>query len=89
MAGVLVGGISSAAAVALSLAGLGETGWLGTLLNRPAIVTVPAAFLVMIIFSRLTARHRPADADYLLLRLHAPEQLGLSRDRLEDHRPLS
>ena len=43
-----------------------------------------AAFLTMILVSRMTARHRPADADQVLLRLHAPERLGLSRDRLED-----
>jgi Na+(H+)/acetate symporter ActP len=91
IAGILVGGVSSAAAVALSLAGYGGSGWLGVLLYRPAIVTVPAAFLTMIIVSRCTARHRPADADHVLLRLHAPERLGLTRDRLEDHlnRPLS
>jgi Na+(H+)/acetate symporter ActP len=84
IAGVLVGGISSAGAVALSLAGFVDSGWLGVLLYRPAIATVPAAFITMIVVSRLTARHRPFDADQVLLRLHAPERLGLSRDRLED-----
>jgi hypothetical protein len=34
--------------------------------------------------SGLTAKRRPADADQVLLRLHAPERLGLSRDRLDD-----
>ncbi|GAA5126848.1 sodium/solute symporter [Pseudonocardia adelaidensis] len=84
IAGVLVGGIGSAGAVALSLAGVAESGPLGVLLYRPALATVPAAFVVMIVVSRLTARHRPVDADQVLLRLHAPERLGLSRDRLED-----
>jgi Na+(H+)/acetate symporter ActP len=84
IAGVLVGGLSSAGAVALSLAGFVDSGWLGTLLYRPALATVPAAFATMIVVSRLTARHRPVDADQVLLRLHAPERLGLSRDRLED-----
>jgi Na+(H+)/acetate symporter ActP len=84
VAGVLVGGLSSACAVGLSLSGFGESGWHGVLLYRPAIVTVPAAFVTMIIVSRLTARHRPVDTDQMLLRLHAPERLGLSRDRLED-----
>jgi Na+(H+)/acetate symporter ActP len=83
-AGVLVGGIGSAGAVALSLAGYADSGALGVLLYRPALVTVPAAFVTMIVVSRLTARHRPVDADQVLLRLHAPERLGLSRDRLED-----
>ena len=84
IAGVLVGGLSSAGAVAVSLAGHGGSGWLGVLLYRPALATVPAAFLTMIVVSRLTARHRPADAHQVLLRLHAPERLGLSRDRLEE-----
>jgi Na+(H+)/acetate symporter ActP len=91
IAGILVGGVSSAGAVAVSLAGYGGSGWLGVLLYRPAIITVPAAFLTMIVVSRLTARQRPSDADYILLRLHAPERLGLTRDRLEDNlnRPAS
>jgi Na+(H+)/acetate symporter ActP len=84
IAGILVGGLSSAGAVALSLAGYADSGWLGVLFYRPALATVPAAFLTMIVVSRMTARQRPIDADQVLLRLHAPERLGLSRDRLED-----
>jgi Na+(H+)/acetate symporter ActP len=84
IAGVLTGGVLSAGAVAASLAQLGGDGGLGVLLYRPAIVSVPAAFLTMVLVSRWTARRRPADADHVLLRLHAPERLGLSRDRLED-----
>nr|WP_232661116.1 cation acetate symporter [Pseudonocardia sp. TRM90224] len=84
IAGVLVGGFLSAGAVALSLAGLGGTGALGVLLYRPALVSVPAAFLTMAIISKLTSRRRPADAEQVLLRLHAPERLGLSRDRLAE-----
>jgi hypothetical protein len=38
----------------------------------------------MVVVSRLTVKHRPADVDQLLLRLHAPERLGLTRDRLEE-----
>ncbi|GAA1249344.1 cation acetate symporter [Pseudonocardia aurantiaca] len=84
LVGVLVGGVASAGAVAVSLAGLGGSGWMGVLLYRPAIVTVPAAFVAMIVVSRLTASKRPADAAQVLLRLHAPERLGLSRDRLDE-----
>jgi Na+(H+)/acetate symporter ActP len=89
IAGVLVGGLTSAGAVAVSIAGFGGSGWLGVLLYRPALATVPAAFATMIVVSRLTARQRPSDAHQVLLRLHAPERLGLSRDRLEErqHRP--
>jgi Na+(H+)/acetate symporter ActP len=82
VAGVLVGGLLSAGAVAFSLAGVADSGWVGVLLYRPALVSVPAAFLVMVVVSRLTAKRVPADADRLLLQLHAPERLGLSRDRL-------
>ena len=84
IAGVLVGGILSAGAVATSLAGLVDSGWVGVLLYRPALVSVPAAFLTMVVVSKLTSKRRPADADKVMLRLHAPERLGLSRDRLAD-----
>jgi Na+(H+)/acetate symporter ActP len=84
IAGVLIGGILSAGAVGVSLAGIGGPGWQGVLLYRPAIVSVPAAFLVMVVVSRLTAKQVPVDAEQVLLRLHAPERLGLTRDRLEE-----
>ncbi|HXV91854.1 MAG TPA: cation acetate symporter [Pseudonocardia sp.] len=87
IAGVAVGGLLSAGAVVASLAGVGGPGWVGVLLYRPAAVSVPAAFLGMYGVSRLTAKRRPADADGVLLRLHAPERLGLSRDRLEERYP--
>ncbi|RTL63721.1 MAG: cation acetate symporter [Pseudonocardiaceae bacterium] len=82
--GMLVGGIVALGAVSASLAGAASTGLLGTLLHRPAVVSVPLAFLTMILVSRATRRERPADADQLLLRLHAPERLGLSADTAED-----
>ena len=54
---------------------------LGLLLDRPAIATVPAAFLTMVLVSRMTKAEVPADVDAVLLRLHAPERLGLTQDR--------
>jgi Na+(H+)/acetate symporter ActP len=83
-AGVLAGGLLSAGAVGLALTGVATEPPLSVLLYRPAIVTVPAAFLVMVVVSRLTQARRPADTDAILLRLHAPERLGLSRDRLAE-----
>ena len=53
------------------------------LLYRPADQGA-AAFLVMVVVSRLTVKRRPLDTDAVMLRLHAPERLGLSRDRLTD-----
>ncbi len=82
--GILVGGLASATAVVVSLLGLGGEGWLGALLYRPALITVPAAFLTMIVVSRLTTSHRPADVNHMLLRMHAPDALGLSHDRLNE-----
>jgi Na+(H+)/acetate symporter ActP len=51
-------------------------------LNRPALITVPAAFLTMIVVSKLTSKRVLPDVARLLLRLHAPERLGLSQDRV-------
>jgi Na+(H+)/acetate symporter ActP len=82
ISGMLAGGLLSAGAVAASLAGVGDDGVFGVLLYRPAIVSVPVAFLTMIGVSLLTRGRRPDDVDQVLLRLHAPERLGLSRDRL-------
>jgi len=48
-------------------------------LERPAIVSVPAAFLVMAVVSVATSKGCPVATDQLLLRLHAPERLGLTR----------
>ncbi len=81
--GMLVGGLLSAGAVAASLAGWGGAGWTGVLLYRPAIVSVPAAFLTMIVISLLSARRRPGDAEQVMLQMHAPERLGLGHDRVE------
>ncbi|MBW0104058.1 cation acetate symporter [Pseudonocardia sp. KRD291] len=84
VAGVLAGGVVSALAVVVSLVlPGGESGW-AVLLYRPAIISVPLAFLVMVLVSVATRASRPPDAGQLLLRLHAPERLGLSRDRLDD-----
>ena len=52
----------------------------GALLAQPAVVTVPLAFAVMIVFS-LRARP-PRHADRLLLRMHMPERAA-ERLRME------
>jgi Na+(H+)/acetate symporter ActP len=83
IAGVLVGGGLSAVAVALSLFAVVPQGWVGVLLYRPAVITVPAAFLTMVVVSRFTRASIPRDVDRSLMILHAPEQLGLSRDRFD------
>ena len=82
IAGVLAGGTLSVGAVAVALTGLLAEAPFAVLLLRPAIVTVPVAFLVMIVTSKLSAKRNPADTDAVMLQMHAPERLGLSRDRL-------
>ncbi len=84
IAGVLVGGVLSVGAVIATLAGVAVAGLPGVLLHQPAIVSAPAAFLTMAVVSRLTARRRPGDAEQVMLRMHAPERLGLSRERLDE-----
>lgn len=80
MAGVVVGGGASCAAILATMAGLAETGWSAVLLGYPAIWTVPTAFAVMISVSLASRHERPADADLILLRMHMPEIL-LQRSR--------
>jgi Na+(H+)/acetate symporter ActP len=83
VAGVLVGGGLSGVAVGVTMIGAAPGGWLEVLLYRPAAATVPAAFLTMVLVSKLTRAEIPPGVDAALLRLHAPERLGLTHDRLE------
>jgi Na+(H+)/acetate symporter ActP len=86
-AGVLVGGGLSAGSTVVSMFLDLPPGWVEVLLNRPAAVTVPVAFLTMVFVSRWTRADIPDDAESVLLQLHAPERLGLTHDRLEPDWP--
>jgi Na+(H+)/acetate symporter ActP len=79
--GMVVGGGVAVAAVGSTLAGLDPVGWAGVLMARPALVTVPLTFLVMVVVSRSTPQRVPANVGRTLLRLHAPERLGLGDAR--------
>jgi Na+(H+)/acetate symporter ActP len=81
VAGMLIGGGAAAIAVTATLAGFAPAGWVGILMARPAIVTVPLTFLVMVLVSRATAQRAPTNVGRTLLRLHAPERLGLGDAR--------
>jgi Na+(H+)/acetate symporter ActP len=78
-AGLLVGGGLAIMAVALTISGSSEGGWSGALLAQPAAWTVPTAFLVMVVVSLLTPRRIAAGVARTMVRLHAPESLGLNR----------
>jgi cation/acetate symporter len=76
-AGLLVGGGASVVAVVTTMAGTRFTGWAGILIHQPAAWTVPLAFAVMVVGSLLTRRAVPADVGTTMLRMHAPDALGL------------
>ncbi len=77
-AGLLVGGLLSGAAVLLTVLGPTVGGWPGALLSEPAAWTVPTAFLVMVVGSRLSSSRVPAGIDGIMVRLHVPESLRLA-----------
>lgn len=79
-AGILVGGGLAFAAVLPAAAGVLPPTW-QAVLAQPAVFTVPLAFLTMVVVSRRTGDRVPVDVSRILLRLHAPDRLGLSEDR--------
>jgi Na+(H+)/acetate symporter ActP len=54
-----------------------------SLMEQPAIWAVPLAITVMVIVSMLTQPHIPDDIHMKMLRLHAPEELGLSKNYID------
>jgi Na+(H+)/acetate symporter ActP len=77
--GLVVGGLLSAGAVLATLTGVADGGWPASLLAQPAAWTVPVSFAVMVGVSLATPHRIPADVGRTMLRLHAPEALGLDR----------
>jgi Na+(H+)/acetate symporter ActP len=53
------------------------------LLEQPAIWGVPLSIAVMVVVSLATRRSVPPDINLKMLRLHAPEGMGLSKDYIE------
>lgn len=83
VSGLLVGGVLSGAATTVSVTGaIGDTGWTAALIGYPAAITVPLAFLTMIVVSRLTASTAPPDVARIFARMHVPERLGMGVERL-------
>jgi Na+(H+)/acetate symporter ActP len=80
-AGILVGGgLVLASLVVSTISGL--TGdWAWGVVNQPALITVPVAFATVIVVSKMTPSKIPADVAQVRLRMHAPDGLGLTRDR--------
>lgn len=89
VAGMVGGGIGAIGSVVFSM--LVDKGiaaapapLVGTLTSQPAIWTVPLALTLMVVVSLATRSMVPADARLKMLKLHAPEQLGLKADYIKD-----
>ena len=79
VAGMLVGGGLSGAAVVLTLLDVDRTGWPGALISQPAAWTVPTAFATMVVASLLTPSRVPVHVSRTMVRLHTPEAVALDR----------
>ncbi|MGE0218594.1 cation acetate symporter [Mycolicibacterium sp.] len=83
--GLAVGGLLSGGAVTLAVAGIDEDalgGWPAVLIGYPAAVSVPLAFVTMIVVSRFTRATVPGDVAQSFARMHLPEHLGMGIERL-------
>ncbi|KAB2660098.1 MAG: cation acetate symporter [Verrucomicrobia bacterium] len=56
------------------------------LCEQPAIWTVPLSIFLMYTVSKLTSKDVPKDIRMKMLVLHAPEQLGLKQEYIQEHR---
>jgi Na+(H+)/acetate symporter ActP len=77
-AGLLVGGGLATAAVLGAMLTRPGAGWWGALLAEPAALTVPCAFVVMIVVSKATrarVTRRAAAVMEVMVMMHAPESL--------------
>ncbi|KAA0080701.1 cation acetate symporter [Mycolicibacterium sp. P9-64] len=84
--GLAVGGVASGAATTLAVTGAVDEhllgGWPGVVVGYPAAVTVPLAFVTMVVVSRLTASTRPPDVARIFAQMHVPERLGMGVERV-------
>lgn len=88
-AGMLLGGTLSLFAI-ITFMGI-EKKWLPlevspltkALLEQPAIWGVPFSLFVMYVVSKATAKSLPADLNSKMLRLHAPEEMGISKNYVD------
>ena len=55
------------------------------LCEQPAIWCVPLAIVLMIVVSKATSKDVPKDIRMKMLVLHAPEQLGLKNEYIQEH----
>lgn len=86
VAGLVVGAVSSAVAVLLAVTdAIGDDvadGWPAALVGYPGAVTVPLAFITMVVGSRLTRSRVPPDVSRVFARMHLPERMGMGVERI-------
>ncbi|MCA1187857.1 MULTISPECIES: cation acetate symporter [unclassified Saccharopolyspora] len=80
-AGLVAGGALVLAALVVGALRPGGEGVLAELVQQPALVSVPVAFLVMVLVSAGTKRQLPEGVSRVMLRMHAPDRLGFQDDR--------
>jgi Na+(H+)/acetate symporter ActP len=80
-AGMALGGGLVLAALVVNIISEYTGGWAPWLVRQPALITVPAAFAAVFLGSLATPSRIPEDVNRVLLRMHAPDPLGLIRDR--------
>ena len=84
--GMLVGGFASLVAIVTTMlidkkyVTMELSPLVRSLMEQPAIWGVPLSILLMVVVSKMTAKTVPHDVDTMMLRLHAPEELGHSKD---------
>ncbi len=84
--GMLVGGLASLVAIVTTMMidkkylSLEVSPLMRSLMEQPAIWGVPLSITLMVVISKMTAKAVPHDVDTMMLRLHAPEELGHSKD---------
>jgi Na+(H+)/acetate symporter ActP len=80
-AGMIVGGGLVIAAIVADVISRYTGDWAPGFVQQPALITVPVAFVVVLVVSKATHRRQPTDTGQTLLRMHAPDPLGFIRDR--------
>jgi Na+(H+)/acetate symporter ActP len=79
--GMIVGGGLVISAIVVDIISRYTGDWAPSFVRQPALITVPIAFLTVVLVSKATARRLPLDVSRTLLRMHAPDPLGFIRDR--------
>jgi cation/acetate symporter len=79
VAGLAAGGLSSGAAVLVTMLDGGRVGWTGALLAQPAAWSVPLGFAVMVGVSLLTPHKVAPNVVRTMVRLHTPEHVEVNR----------